>query len=72
MPEATDKLSATAVDPRVLLAEWANENDEWVRAIVAEVVSSGRTTVGRGAPAASPGWSADQTPCSPERLGTGR
>jgi hypothetical protein len=40
--ESTDELSATAVDPRVLLAEWANENDEWVRAVVADVISSGR------------------------------
>lgn len=29
------------VDPRALLAEWANENDGWVRYIVGEVISSG-------------------------------
>ncbi len=29
-------------DPRVLLAEWANQNDEWVRFLVAEVISTGR------------------------------
>jgi ABC-type histidine transport system ATPase subunit len=40
--EVTDKFLLTAVDPRITLAEWANENDEWVRAIIAEVVSSGR------------------------------
>lgn len=31
-----------AVDPRVLLADWANSNDEWVRLLVAEVLASGR------------------------------
>lgn len=30
------------VDPRALLAEWANSNDEWVRLLVAEVLASGR------------------------------
>jgi energy-coupling factor transporter ATP-binding protein EcfA2 len=40
--ESTDELPATAVDPRALLAEWANENDEWVRAVVADVIASGR------------------------------
>ena len=30
------------VDPRILLAEWANSGDEWVRSIVAEVISTGR------------------------------
>jgi len=29
-------------DPRVLLAEWANDNDEWVRFIVSDVISTGR------------------------------
>ncbi|MBL5973560.1 MAG: hypothetical protein D3X82_11835 [Candidatus Leucobacter sulfamidivorax] len=31
------------VDPRVLLADWANISDEWVRLLVAEVLVSGRT-----------------------------
>ena len=30
------------VDPRALLADWANSNDEWVRLRVAEVLASGR------------------------------
>lgn len=30
------------VDPRVLLADWANNSDEWVRLLVAEVLVSGR------------------------------
>lgn len=30
------------VDPRTLLAEWANESDEWVRLIVSEVLVTGR------------------------------
>jgi energy-coupling factor transporter ATP-binding protein EcfA2 len=29
-------------DPRALLGEWANSNDEWVRLLVAEVIASGR------------------------------
>lgn len=30
------------VDPRALLADWANNSDEWVRLLVAEVLVSGR------------------------------
>lgn len=30
------------VDPRAQLAEWANNNDEWVRLLVAEVIATGR------------------------------
>ncbi|MGC0274865.1 AAA family ATPase [Pseudactinotalea sp. Z1739] len=30
------------VDPRALLADWANASDEWVRLLVAEVLVSGR------------------------------
>ncbi|WP_457949841.1 AAA family ATPase [Pseudarthrobacter sp. alpha12b] len=30
------------LDPRALLAEWANANDEWVRLLVAEVIATGR------------------------------
>ncbi|MGL5827871.1 MAG: hypothetical protein ACRCYU_24155, partial [Nocardioides sp.] len=33
----------TTVDPRVLLAEWANDGDEWVRLLVSEVVATGRS-----------------------------
>lgn len=36
-PEATE-----SVDPRALLADWANANDEWVRLLVSEVIASGR------------------------------
>src|SRR4051812_47383310 len=32
-----------SLDPRALLAEWANSNDEWVRLIVAEVIATGRS-----------------------------
>lgn len=35
-PEAT-----LSVDPRALLAEWANANDEWVRLLVSDVIASG-------------------------------
>lgn len=47
----SDDVSATSgdsaeepklVDPRALLADWANTNDEWVRLLVAEVLASGR------------------------------
>jgi hypothetical protein len=38
-----DKGSAiTTLDPRALLAEWANKNDEWVRFVVGEVIQSGK------------------------------
>lgn len=30
------------LDPRALLANWANKNDEWVRLIVGEVIQSGK------------------------------
>lgn len=30
------------IDPRAQLAEWANNNDEWVRLLVAEVIATGR------------------------------
>lgn len=32
---------ATA-DPRAILADWANENDEWIRFVVRQVLDSGR------------------------------
>ncbi len=34
------------VDPRALLADWANSNDEWVRLLVAEVLASGQAVEG--------------------------
>ena len=34
---------SSRVDPRGLLAEWANTKDEWVRLLVAEVLASGRS-----------------------------
>ncbi|SIF22359.1 cytochrome c biogenesis protein CcmA [Mycobacteroides abscessus subsp. abscessus] len=43
MSEVIDNESMPAVDPRTTLAEWANEGDEWVRAVVAEIISSGRS-----------------------------
>lgn len=33
---------AEFIDPRALLAHWANAKDEWVRLLVAEVIGSGR------------------------------
>lgn len=37
-----DTQEAVAPDPREVLAAWANEQDEWARAIVRQVLSSGR------------------------------
>jgi len=34
--------STELLDPRALLADWANANDEWVRLLVAEVIASAR------------------------------
>jgi energy-coupling factor transporter ATP-binding protein EcfA2 len=47
MPPLSGNTSAV-VDPRALLAHWANENDEWVRYIVRQVLTTGRglTTAG--------------------------
>lgn len=44
MAIVTDETAETVepVDPRAQLAEWANSNDEWVRLLVAEVISTGR------------------------------
>ncbi|MDO4900568.1 AAA family ATPase [Actinomyces sp.] len=33
-------------DPRALLAEWANDNQEWLRSLVAEVIARGRPVEG--------------------------
>lgn len=38
---ATSDGTTQTVDPRALLSEWANENDEWVRHVVGEVLSAG-------------------------------
>jgi hypothetical protein len=38
--EAEPRISV--LDPRALLANWANKNDEWVRLIVGEVIQSGK------------------------------
>lgn len=40
--DAEPEETSTALDPRVLLAEWANANDEWVRLLAAEVIATGR------------------------------
>ena len=37
----TEEAPAAALDPRVLLATWANDNDEWVRSSVGEVIQGG-------------------------------
>lgn len=43
MTEQTERTEAPIpVDPRALLAEWANSNDEWVRLLVSEIIASGR------------------------------
>lgn len=42
MSEPNEQQEGPSVDPRVLLAEWANSNDEWVRSLVAEVLTTGR------------------------------
>jgi energy-coupling factor transporter ATP-binding protein EcfA2 len=34
-------VARAAVDPRTLLAVWANERDEWVRSLVGEIIQSG-------------------------------
>ncbi|WP_405217772.1 AAA family ATPase [Agrococcus sp. Ld7] len=38
----TETKATALLDPRALLADWANESDEWVRLLVAEVLASGR------------------------------
>lgn len=40
--EAEDAESTKLIDPRAQLAEWANSSDEWVRLLVAEVITTGR------------------------------
>lgn len=41
----TDSATTTGADARVLLSTWVNDNDEWVRAIVRGVLSTGRALV---------------------------
>lgn len=41
VPDETEPTTA-ALDPRALLANWANKNDEWVRLIVGDVIQSGK------------------------------
>ena len=36
-----DETAPAKVDPRSLLAIWANEKDEWVRSLVGEIIQSG-------------------------------
>ncbi|MFZ8756939.1 AAA family ATPase [Microbacterium sp. HMH0099] len=45
--ETTGSDDMEFIDPRALLADWANTNDEWVRLLVAEVIGTGRA-VGAG------------------------
>ena len=42
-PDAGNPVVAATPDPREVLAAWANQQDEWVRAIVRRVLSSGRS-----------------------------
>ncbi|MGV1037839.1 MAG: AAA family ATPase [Candidatus Nanopelagicales bacterium] len=42
LESAPEETPIQAYDPRALLADWANNNDEWVRLLVAEVVATGR------------------------------
>ena len=48
MPQLSGSTSAV-VDPRAMLANWANENDEWVRYVVRQVLTSGRGITTEGA-----------------------
>ncbi|MBJ7353921.1 MAG: AAA family ATPase [Thermoleophilaceae bacterium] len=41
-PIEGDPQGSAVLDPREVLAAWANANDEWVRAVVRRVLSSGR------------------------------
>lgn len=50
--EAEHPQGTVALDPREVLAAWANEQDEWVRAIVREVLSSRRALPDDGLDAA--------------------
>lgn len=40
--EASGLKTSELVDPRAQLAEWANNNDEWTRLLVSEVIATGR------------------------------
>ncbi|MBK8075065.1 MAG: AAA family ATPase [Kineosporiaceae bacterium] len=42
MSAGEGSIDATVVDPRAVLADWANRNDEWVRFIVKQVLTLGR------------------------------
>lgn len=42
-PKNEDELEETdSLDPRAMLVDWANPNDEWLRLLVSEVISTGR------------------------------
>ncbi len=45
--QAGEPEAGKLVDPRALLADWANANDEWARLLVSEVIATGRS-VGAG------------------------
>lgn len=40
--DAVEREGTEFVDPRALLADWANANDEWARLLVSEVIATGR------------------------------
>lgn len=40
--EAEEREAPILIDPRTLLARWANDHDEWVRLLVSEVIATGR------------------------------
>lgn len=42
VPDAADGQEPAVPDPRQVLAEWANQQDEWVRVVVRHVLGSGR------------------------------
>jgi len=44
--EAAEPEVAELLDPRALLADWANAKDEWVRLLVAEVIATARPVGG--------------------------
>lgn len=41
-PEGEQAESQHAIDPRALLADWANSGDEWLRFLVSDILATGR------------------------------
>ena len=40
--QVVEAAASEFIDPRALLADWANTNDEWARLLVSEVIATGR------------------------------